>query len=184
MPVVAPFEHTSAGWTGAIDGFQGADDAECFLMRDDEMVGTVTPDAAGRVVIAAAEEDEQTVLSSEFRVIVGDIQTLERPFTHERGRMWSKWLPEFTGLGATMTSDRQSPLVVLEDGHRLRLPHAPHDLIDQRGGGRYSHWESTLFLSTLDGSDPNTNGRVYRIIVPLQERPPAGVLKGTLEFLP
>jgi MoaA/NifB/PqqE/SkfB family radical SAM enzyme len=39
--------------------------------------------------------------------------------------------------------------------------HVLHWIIAAVGEGRYSHWERSLFFSTSDGSNPNTNGRVY-----------------------
>lgn len=41
--------------------------------------------------------------------------------------------------------------------------HALHAAIERDGGGRYSHWNGALLFSSSDGSDPNVNGRQYRV---------------------
>lgn len=58
---------------------------------------------------------------------------------------------------------RRSPIVVVEDGRRLGPPHSVHGDIRAKGEGRFSHWNEDLYFSASDGSDPNTNGRVYEI---------------------
>lgn len=59
-----------------------------------------------------------------------------------------------------------SQAVLLEDGKPLGPAHALHDAIRSRGGGRFSHWERTVYFSTSDGSSPRTNGRRYTLRVP------------------
>jgi hypothetical protein len=49
------------------------------------------------------------------------------------------------------------------------MSHAPHAEIVRDGAGRYSHWGSYLYFSSLDNSDPNRNGRRYEILF---RRPP------------
>src|SRR5262249_15193495 len=61
---------------------------------------------------------------------------------------------------------RRSPLRLFENGAVLGPPHAAHALIRSGGGGAFSHWKSTLYFSTSDGSDPNVNGRAYEIVIP------------------
>jgi hypothetical protein len=46
------------------------------------------------------------------------------------------------------------------------LPHSLHEDIRRRGTGRFSHWGDCIYFSTSDGSDPNLNGRLYRLIYP------------------
>jgi MoaA/NifB/PqqE/SkfB family radical SAM enzyme len=48
-----------------------------------------------------------------------------------------------------------------ENELRLTAAHQMHSAIRLGGGGRYSHWQDEVFFSTSDGSDPNTNGRIY-----------------------
>ena len=59
-----------------------------------------------------------------------------------------------------------SVIRLYEDGLQLGPPHASHDEIRRSGGGRYSHWEGTLYFSSSDGSDPRVNGRRYDVRAP------------------
>src|SRR5262249_38326488 len=59
-----------------------------------------------------------------------------------------------------------SRLVLLEDGKPLGPPHQMHDVIRNKGMGRYSHWGNGLHFSTRDNTDPRTNGRAYTILLP------------------
>lgn len=60
----------------------------------------------------------------------------------------------------------ESRLVLFEDGNLLGPPHSLHAQIRTEGRGRYSHWENVLYFSTSDSTDPRTNGRLYRFLVP------------------
>src|SRR5205085_9295433 len=67
-----------------------------------------------------------------------------------------------------------SRLRLCEDGRRLGPVHSEHAAIASAGHGRYSHWGDTLYFSTIDGSDPNINGRRYTVSI----MPPAIKLLG------
>lgn len=56
-----------------------------------------------------------------------------------------------------------SPTILYENDIPLGPGHSPHGQIEKRGYGCFSHWESVLFFSTSDNSDPRSNGRPYRI---------------------
>lgn len=56
-----------------------------------------------------------------------------------------------------------STLTVFEDGHPLGPAHSLHADVRDQGSGRFSHWGNSVIFSTLDGTDPRTNGRVYSI---------------------
>jgi FkbM family methyltransferase len=79
---------------------------------------------------------------------------------HEGGYCWRWRCPEGFAPGDSVES-AQAPTVLLEDDRVLGEPHSVHEHIRTRGQGRYSHWESHLYFSTSDGSDPRTNGRRY-----------------------
>ncbi len=57
----------------------------------------------------------------------------------------------------------KSPAVVYENGIPLQWPNSLHQAIREKGNGRYSVWEGTLFFSSSDNTDPRVNGRVYEI---------------------
>ena len=63
------------------------------------------------------------------------------------------------GIGITNAN-----LVVREDGKPLPFPHSAHNAIRKSGKGRYSHWKSYVLFSTVDNSDPNTNGKNYELV--------------------
>ncbi|WP_170303825.1 Gfo/Idh/MocA family protein [Reyranella soli] len=64
-------------------------------------------------------------------------------------------------------SPYRSSLRLLENGTELGPAHAVHATIQASGDGRYSLWMGVVYFSSSDGSDPNTNGRIYSV-----ERPP------------
>jgi predicted O-methyltransferase YrrM len=86
------------------------------------------------------------------------------PFTQGEGLGWSVPVdhPAFE-VGDGLYDFSVSKLVMFEDGVPLGRPHALHELVRRLGGGLHCHWGSTLFFSTSDGSDPNTNGRRYEL---------------------
>jgi SAM-dependent methyltransferase len=45
-------------------------------------------------------------------------------------------------------------------------PHSVHQAIRQTGGGRFSHWGYELYFSASDNSNPNSNGKRYRVALP------------------
>jgi hypothetical protein len=61
---------------------------------------------------------------------------------------------------------QSSTAVLCENNKPLGKPHSLHDEIAEKGGGRYSHWQGTVYFSTVDGSDPNNNGRSYTLVIP------------------
>jgi hypothetical protein len=83
---------------------------------------------------------------------------------------------DLAALGVFSPSDKEfhdsagarvvSGLVLLEDGKPLGPPHQMHEVIRNKGAGRFSHWGTGLHFSTSDNSDPRTNGRAYTMIVP------------------
>lgn len=69
-------------------------------------------------------------------------------------------------LHVALPSDAEgvSALRLQEDRRELQ-PHALHEDIRRLGGGRFSHWGDSLYLSTTDGSDPRTNGRRLEVLL-------------------
>ena len=64
-------------------------------------------------------------------------------------------------LGGGMQDVPPSTLRLFENGKELGPAHAAHVDIRAKGGGRFSHWNTTLYFSASDNSDPRTNGRNY-----------------------
>jgi hypothetical protein len=84
----------------------------------------------------------------------------------ESGMCWYAALPELSTLADSMSEPSRSRLIVLENGAPLGPQHSAHDTIRSAGGGRLAHWNSTLYFSTSNNSDPRTNGRSYTALVP------------------
>lgn len=89
---------------------------------------------------------------------------LKKPYQQESGLCWMALLVDFLPIADNEEHSNRSTLLLYEDGKLLQPAHAPHEDIRNLGGGRYSHWNKALYFSTSDGSDPNTNGREYRIV--------------------
>ncbi len=94
--------------------------------------------------------------------LLGRTFRLIGPYAGAGGKCWVAPLGELSDI-ADEADWQQSPLVVLEDGVPLPLPHALHEDIRHLGAGRYSCWRGEVLFSTSDGSDPNRNGRRYTL---------------------
>ena len=68
------------------------------------------------------------------------------------------------GASDDTTAPRRSNYSLCENDRLLGPAHSDHAEISELGGGRFSHWGSGLIFSTSDNSDPNTNGRTYRLV--------------------
>ena len=71
--------------------------------------------------------------------------------------------------GDTASNGSYSKLRLFENGVELGPAHTQHVTIQASGGGRFSHWYSSLYFSASDNSDPRTNGRSYSIAIPSSE---------------
>lgn len=72
-------------------------------------------------------------------------------------------LPAASDFSDTEATPKRSPLKLIEDSTPLGPPHSVHADIFERGWGCYSHWSEWIYFATSDNSDPNENGRRYRI---------------------
>lgn len=90
--------------------------------------------------------------------------TLAPPFRHDGGLGWVAPLPKVLWAD-TDNNDcpNRSSLRLLENGTELGPAHAIHATIQASGDGRYSFWMGVVYFSSSDGSDPNTNGRIYSV---------------------
>ena len=73
--------------------------------------------------------------------------------------------PNFIIPGDSQSSPTSSTVRIFENGKELGPAHSTHKLIRSEGRGRFSHWNSSLYFSTSDNSDPRTNGRTYTYII-------------------
>lgn len=83
-------------------------------------------------------------------------------------------------FGTPGDSDSQpnvSILRIFENGKELGSAHSLHKNIRNTGKGMFSHWGNTLYFSTSDNSNPQTNGRKYTysigntVALPLESKP-------------
>lgn len=93
-----------------------------------------------------------------------DAQPLRPPFTHVAGLAYEAKLPELADAGDSQLHPRQSAWTLFAGDEPMTLPHSKLAEIQHPGAGRYSHWKDRVYFSTLDGSDPNSNGQNYRLI--------------------
>lgn len=165
IPLEGPAHRNREGWavsTGPLPAeWEGA---RLYLIHDDHLVGPVVPDATGHIIIADPEAPP-ALSDSAYTLIAADSVSLNEPIVAQRGLMWGISLPELTSIADTAGLPPRSMLYLFEDGAQLGFPHAPHDDIDRLGSGRFSHWESTLYFATSDGTDPRENGRTYLALI-------------------
>jgi FkbM family methyltransferase len=96
-------------------------------------------------------------------------------FRHEGGRCWTWPCPAGLAPGDS-PEGADAPTVILEDERVLGPGHAMHEDIRTEGRGRFSHWNSAIYFSTSDGSDPTTNGRCYTAVLRHQHQGSGGNL--------
>jgi len=80
---------------------------------------------------------------------------------HVEGYCYAAPVPEGRDIADHENAPCQSPARLFEDGRYHGLNHAMHRHIGTMGEGRYSHWQTLVYFSTSDNSDPRTNGRQY-----------------------
>lgn len=96
----------------------------------------------------------------------GSTYTLEPPFRREGVAGWVASLPaELHGLTDTNEEPYRSRLRLYEDGNAVGPAHSSHDVIRRAGRGAYSFWANSLYFSSADGSDPNSNNRPYTAVL-------------------
>ena len=70
-------------------------------------------------------------------------------------------------LADSVDNNERSPVVIYEDGKPLGPAHCRHEDVGVFGYGCFSHWRGQGYVfSSSDNSDPNTNGRVYWVVIP------------------
>jgi predicted dehydrogenase len=109
---------------------------------------------------------------------------LAGPYRREGDFAWIADLPaEIHELTDSNAVSYVSRLQLCEDAQLLGPAHSLHQTISTSGRGAYSFWQSTLYFSTSDGSDPNLNGRVYKAILP-ELQPPKQLLSSRASWSP
>lgn len=95
----------------------------------------------------------------------GETVLLNAPFA-KQGPLWFYTAaPQLSGLSDTAEAPTRSPAVVCENNRPLGPAHTQHGEIAAKGSGRFSHTGLGFYFSSSDNSDPNTNGRSYRVVL-------------------
>lgn len=162
-----PLEKTAEGLFAPLNGIEKPGfGSRLFVLKDDRIVGKARLTEPGRVQILDLDE---VILNSDPRdlvVLEAKEQPFPGPYRHARGKMYEVVLSELAALSDNEQDTNGSPVHLFEDGRQLPMPHSTHDEIARFGEGRFSHWGTSILFSSLDGSDPNTNGREYTLLLP------------------
>ena len=97
---------------------------------------------------------------------IGQAIDLSPPLSQLEGYAYKVSIPQLSGLGDTAEGATRSPAVVCEGDHRMGPGHTPFLEVIQKGAGRYSHYNDLVVFSSSDNTDPNSNGRRYKIVIP------------------
>src|SRR5258706_3012496 len=113
-------------------------------------------------LFASAEEkqvdvSEQEDDPSQVKEVLLDVGKMK----HESRFAWQVDISDAGIRGDTIEAPRISNFVLFEDDKKLAPAHTAHSQIRKVGRGAYSHWDTQLYFSTSDNSDPRINGRVY-----------------------
>lgn len=93
---------------------------------------------------------------------MGESRILQGPFQQVEEHCFSVKLPaEMHESCDSVELPRRSKIMLFEDGNPVGFGHQQHAQIIKYGAGRSSHWQESLWFSSTDGTNPNTNGRVY-----------------------
>lgn len=118
---------------------------KAFNLREEELIRYIKPFVLGNIKAIRKIE-------------------IEKPIQNNNGLAWITPFSALREIADNAEATSRSRILLFEDDQLLNPPHAIHDDIRRLGGGRYSHWEDKLYFSTSDGSDPNGNGRTYRVV--------------------
>ena len=164
--ILPPFEKTAEGWSAIMRRRPPmlARDS-LYLVRDGVLSGVMQFTADNRVRVAEAQENEDDLNRSTFHVVAGQLRDLEPPFVHLRGNLWEKNIPQFAAVADAAGDSRRSRLFVFEDNRQLFQPHSTHDDIAKHGGGRFSHWGTSVYFSSTDNTNPNTSTHKYSFLI-------------------
>ena len=153
-------------------------DEHWFVLQKQRLLGEIEAPAADGVVHLPPEiAGRARPDAGPLRLVPGVIEPVSGPFAPQQNRMWAISAPHLSAIADDASgsgANESSPVFVFEDDTQLPLPHSLHDDIRQTGAGRFSHWGEAVYFSTLDGSDPNGNGRRYSLFIGRSAVPPLG----------
>lgn len=74
-------------------------------------------------------------------------------------------LPNWVPAGDTEADRTGSTMRLFENGVEIGPAHTQHDLLEEIGGGCFSHWRNDLIFTSSDDSNPAHNKRRYTALV-------------------
>ncbi|MBN8436974.1 MAG: hypothetical protein J0L95_02860 [Candidatus Accumulibacter sp.] len=74
--------------------------------------------------------------------------------------------PVTTFVSDSESTPQASRLILLQDSLPFGQPHAMHDDIRNKGNGKYSYWEGTLYFSLPNCADPRESESIYTVSIP------------------
>jgi 2-polyprenyl-6-hydroxyphenyl methylase/3-demethylubiquinone-9 3-methyltransferase len=167
--MAGPFRRSSAGYVATLpSALRGVSANRLILFRNGALVGLAQPgDEPDTIVVAPAGSPEPDIRDTRVEVLKGVMRTIDKPVRHHRGRMYGVEYPDLANLADNTTPAKNtSPIFMFEDSKQLESPHAIHADVVKHGAGRMSHWGDTILFSSTDNSDPRSNGRIYRLVIP------------------
>lgn len=163
----APFERDEAGTIATVESFERKPvGSRLVLIKNDSIVGEADWISPGRIRIPAQAHSNEIAEPAGLKILDVEDRPVPGPFTHVRGKMYEAVVSDLAPLSDNEDDTNGSPVHIFEDDVQLPMPHATHDEIARFGAGRFSHWGTALYFSASDGSDPNRNGRSYRLMMP------------------
>jgi hypothetical protein len=108
----------------------------------------------------AAPKSESTAAAPAASATGGAAIAIKTPIQKDTGFAW---------IVTTDVNPATRKLSVYENGKLLGPGDSIHDDIRKKGLGAFSHWDPktpgvfTVYFSTSDNSDPNSNGRDYEL---------------------
>ena len=162
-----PFTKKPQGYVASLPSIlQNVPAKELILFRNGELVGAVGVLSDDQAIVASPDWSPSQVKSAVIRVVRGELRDLLRPFHARGGRMFDVRVPDLAHFAENASGQNgRSQVFVFEGPQQLLYPSSIHDHIARYGAGRYSHWDDYIRFSSSDNTDPNTNGRQYRLLI-------------------
>jgi hypothetical protein len=123
--------------------------------------------------------------------VAGRMVALQRPFMKLGESGFAVAAPDyrFGGLADAEDDPEWSSIQLFENLQPIGPPHASYRDISAKGAGRFSHQlypiysaPAAFIFSSSDNSDPNTNGRNYWAVAPVE--PPRDRARRTVPYVP
>jgi hypothetical protein len=96
----------------------------------------------------------------------GETVALSPPYLNMGGYAYKFSIPQLSHLSDTAEKQTYSRVVICEGDQQLGPAHTLWLEITQKGFGRFSHYNDAVVFSSSDNTDPNSNGRQYKIVIP------------------